>query len=165
MQVRLTKNRLEIVKDLLKKIEHSYKSYDKLLSLARALRINDLPQVMLIIAECALDKKNMSVLTHMCASLVKHNHGQAWTCVHNLALHLCRVLIEHHKIILYSPNQAREHLIFIFSGKEKYPKRNRLIHKMSPQTRPIEKEFITNFGESLFEVAKVRSIDENSVYF
>ena len=105
VQVRLAENRFEIVSDLLRKNEHAYKSHEKLVKLADLLRVSDL-QVMLAIAEYACERKNQSVLTQMCTSLVKRNHGPAWSCVHKLAVYTCKTLIEQHKIILVSAKRV-----------------------------------------------------------
>ena len=112
VQVRLKEDRADIIKDILKRNEHAYKEYDKVLLLASCLRAKppslngkradgdcvEFSDVKLLMAECALEHKNFSVLSHICKSLISLNYGPAWLCAHKLAVNLSRNLIEQHRI-------------------------------------------------------------------
>ena len=100
VQVRLSQevSRFEIIKDILKKKEASYKSYGKLIELAEYLHLSDKNQVLLLIAEYSLEKNNLMILKEMCNRLMRENYGQTWKCVHKLAFHLCVSIAEQQKI-------------------------------------------------------------------
>ena len=111
VQVRLKEDRTDIIKDILKKNEHAYKEYDKVLLLSSYLHIKpslnkkladgdciEFCDIKLLIAECALENKNFNVLNHVCKSLISLNYGPAWLCTHKLAINLCKNLIEQHRI-------------------------------------------------------------------
>jgi neuroblastoma-amplified sequence len=97
VQVRVSLNRLEIIKDILKINDQAYKDYDKLLKLASLLRI-DSNEVMLLIAEHSLIKDKLHVVNEMCNKLVELNYSPAWNCVYKLAFDLSKNIIEQFKI-------------------------------------------------------------------
>lgn len=100
IQVRLSNNRLEIIKEILKTKSQSYKDYDRLLNLSALLRINpnkEQTEAMLLIAEYSLHKE-INVVSQMCNKLVKLNYCPAWNCAYKLAYQLCQKLADHFKI-------------------------------------------------------------------
>ena len=102
---------LKLVADLLAKKPDIYRQYEKLLRLSAYLHASsrDTPAatatddiynqapVILLIAEHAILKQNMSVLTHMCKHLVRLNYADGWLCAYRLAEDMCTSMIKHLK--------------------------------------------------------------------
>ena len=113
VKVRLSTDRLQIIKDILKSNHNAYKSYEQLLNLASLLRIcsseaksGELavePHVILLVAEHSLDMPNLNVVSNMCAKLVKLNYSPGWQCVYKLGYLLAARLAHEFKIIEEKP--------------------------------------------------------------
>ncbi|CAF1011878.1 unnamed protein product, partial [Brachionus calyciflorus] len=154
VQVRVKENKLDILKDILKKNENSYKNCDKLLELARNLHVNstnsnEIPEVMLLIAENALEKNNFTILNQMCAHLIRLNCESAWLCVYKLALNIANYLCESHEIQVSIP-QGDEQLEAIYSHpREKYLFSSICHHKFNFKTtyRISKEKTVTNLAE------------------
>ena len=132
VQVRSSEQPLEIIKDILKKNENSYKDYDKFIQLANYLNhksaMNEQADVILLIAEHSLNKHNLYVLTQMCKHLVRLNYSPAWSCVHKLVFHLCQNLVEQFKIHFENESQIYEAISrHCFDFKSNYGSREKTI--------------------------------------
>lgn len=124
VQIRVSENRMDILRDIVDKKDEAYKSYDKLIELAELLNIGVktkseskdkskedhapveevLCELKQLIAEHALKKRNLSIAKKMCNDLIEHNYGPAWPCVYNLAFSLASNLIDTFKINMVKDN-------------------------------------------------------------
>lgn len=131
VQIRLSENRLDILKDILEKKENAYRSYDRLIELGALLNVSKnlghqsgqsesemLPQVRQLIAEHALKKRNISIAKKMCVDLIQSNYGSAWPCVYNLAYSLGITLIEQYEIEKIKDNVFLSIANFKFDQKQ-----------------------------------------------
>ena len=101
VQVRLSTNRLQILKDILRVNSYAYQDWEKLLQLATLVRIGtdgSQSEAVLLIAEHALDMDNYSVVANMSKRLVRLNYAPAWACVYKFAFGLGRGLCQQLKI-------------------------------------------------------------------
>jgi hypothetical protein len=127
VQVRSCPSPLKLVAELIAKKPDTYKDYEKLLGFSRHLHaskdddddtvgkqhtaagsrqqlstidtddIYNQAPVILLIAEHAILKQNIPVLTHMCKHLLRLNYADGWLCAYRLAEDLCTSMIRHLK--------------------------------------------------------------------
>ncbi|RNA26743.1 neuroblastoma-amplified sequence, partial [Brachionus plicatilis] len=112
VQVRLSENRFKILVDILNKNENAYKNCDRFLELASSLHVqtfsqsDQVPEVMLLIAEHALEKSNFSIVKQMCCQMITLNYEPAWYCVFKYALYLANNVCSAHAIQVLVLNDA-----------------------------------------------------------
>lgn len=127
VQVRLSVDRLkDVLKDIVDKKDDAYKSYDKLIELARLLthpRHDDdhdesnmlLAQLRQLIADHALKKRNLAIAKKMCADLIEANYGAAWPSVYNLAFRFAANLVESYEI-----DKVQDDNMFLSIGRHSF---------------------------------------------
>ncbi|XP_072038105.1 NBAS subunit of NRZ tethering complex-like [Amphiura filiformis] len=91
LQVRLCKNRLELIEKVLKSSPNSYKQSHRLLQLAKLLRVAGDDEVkrkgsiLVVIAQAAMQAKDYHTAYLMCSDIIQLNYGAGWEACQKLA--------------------------------------------------------------------------------